>query len=89
MTGWISVLDKVPQWTHDVLVCNQNGEMFVAYFDPYSSIWYIRCLCKGGSTLRAEDVMHWMPLPTTPDDQHLFHRDKPGEFEGIEEDANT
>lgn len=59
MSEWISVDERLPDDSHDVLMYLGNGHMLVGYYDAP---------CNGfrgilGITNR---VTHWMPLPEVP-----------------------
>ncbi len=63
---WISVEDRVPKNTNDVLVINEEGRMAVScYFlsrDMY--VWEQR-----DDQIGLGNVTHWIPLPLPPSDR--------------------
>ncbi len=63
MNEWVSVKDRLPSSTDDVLVIDDSGRMSVScYFlshDMY--VWECR-----DDQIRLGEVTHWMPLPDHP-----------------------
>lgn len=62
---WISIKDRVPENTDDVLVIDDDGKMSVScYFLHQGYDGYIfedRDCCR-----RMGEISHWMPLPEPP-----------------------
>jgi len=81
---WISVKDSLPKWlqnpeffdfeSEDVLIVEESGKMFVAYFCKYTK-WELDVLNRSswnergtscGCCTRELNPTHWMPLPAIP-----------------------
>ena len=55
---WVSVKDKLPDIETAVLVCNEHGEIFLAWTSDVDVSWFYN---------EEEDVTHWHPLPELPE----------------------
>lgn len=58
---WISVEDKLPEPSIEVLCCLDTHEMVVLYFDDTDG-----CFTDNFSGEPCEDITHWQPLPEPP-----------------------
>jgi hypothetical protein len=66
MNGWISVKDRLPTQSRDVLIVARwrcsGPEVCVAYFDTKHELFLQDGFWMEGD----DDVTHWMPLPEPP-----------------------
>jgi hypothetical protein len=68
--NWISVHDKLPKESQEVLVCNINGidqderDPFIAVLNCKKFFWINR---YNFDDWKEEIVTHWMPLPEGPE----------------------
>ena len=57
-SGWIPCSERLPEYGHPVLWCNENGSVFVSAITVKTDhSWAI------GKRHRASNVIAWMPLP--------------------------
>lgn len=60
---WISVKEKMPKGFADVLLCAQDGSMFVGKKSIFADFFML----QGGELLPEDNPIHfWMPLPKPP-----------------------
>lgn len=60
MSEWISVETELPDGDYEVLVCDEQLSMSVAYFDEN---WWLACW----ETISANNITHWRKLPQPPE----------------------
>lgn len=62
---WISVKDRKPECSIEVLVCDDNGDIFSASLENWdgTSNWCLICGCY--YMFKLNDF--WMPLPEKPE----------------------
>ena len=58
---WISVKDRLPETVDNVIVCNENGRVYSAWY-YYGDNW----LYAFTAETVAHKITHWMPLPEPP-----------------------
>ena len=62
---WISVKDKLPDDVKDVIVCDEFGLVYPAYYYTFDGCWMYSFAAE-----RCEHkITHWMPLPTPPESE--------------------
>lgn len=67
MPEWISVEDRLPEASGNVLICTKTGYMAViAFSKKYGAFNHFDTLGEPGETAM-RDVTHWMPLPDLPE----------------------
>ncbi len=83
MDGWISVKDRLPEMTSDVLVRLTTNEMMISFYrnDGYWS----NC---GGAALPVDLVAYWQPLPKPPKETFITPEQAASEMERIRNDKN-
>lgn len=62
-TTWISVKDRLPDNIKDVIVYDEYGLMYLAYYHPFRKYWLYVFTGKEC----AHKITHWMPLPEPPE----------------------
>lgn len=65
-TKWYDIDEKLPSKNEDYLVCDKNGVMFIALYDPQKNIWYV----NGSNSLYYSDegyLRFWSKLPDEPE----------------------
>lgn len=76
MPQWISVEDRLPpyEWenkalmaTEEVLVINEDGQMFVGYF----KVWKYEGSYMFDDGSDHDDITHWLPLPKPPEEDEV------------------
>ena len=74
MAEWISVKDRLPEENVPVLICTQEGAIWMAEYleerRPHTTAtayWETVDVMYGcGAELETTEVTHWMPLPEPP-----------------------
>ena len=61
-SNWISVKDRLPEMCTDVIVCNENGRVYSAWYNYGDNSW----LYAFTAEIITHKVTHWMPLPEPP-----------------------
>ena len=66
--GWISVKDRLPAYSGNVLVCTTRGYIAnVSYSKKWDAFNHYDILGDPGENA-LWDVTHWMPLPELPEE---------------------
>lgn len=85
MNDWISVKDRLPDLRKDVLVLDDQKDMWVCFrecfendINPYREWWEFKtdndnccdCVCPSFGNRNGErTITHWIPLPKLPKHQ--------------------
>jgi len=59
---WISVDERLPNNNYDVLICLDDGYIYIGSYDGRDGYW-----TEGD--IKAVSVTHWMPLPKSPEEE--------------------
>lgn len=60
---WISLQKELPPFNESILLAVKDAGVMVGYFSKYSHKFF-----SGDNRYYKDEVTHWMPLPTNPDD---------------------
>jgi hypothetical protein len=64
-SDWISVKDRLPDDVKDVIVCDEFGLVYPAYYYTFDGCWMYSFAAE-----RCEHkITHWMPLPEPPESE--------------------
>lgn len=66
---WVSVKERLPETTEDVLVIDEMGEMSVDWMEWLNIKGTKRIWSENEKTATKFEITHWMPLPTGPKEQ--------------------
>ncbi len=61
--GWISVKDRLPDDVNGVIVCDEFGRVYPAYYYTFDECWMYSFTAERCS----HKITHWMPLPEPPE----------------------
>ena len=64
--SWISVDDKLPDDTGNVLACDQYKQIWLASFYKYSNKTWTD---DRGDVITGSEITHWIPLPNRPESE--------------------
>lgn len=63
MCEWISAKDRLPETIDDVIVCNESGKVYSAWYSDADNLWRYAFTAE----IVTHKVTHWMPLPDPPE----------------------
>ena len=63
---WVRCEDELPDDNEIVLVCNDVGFVYCAFYNAIGHKWYIANNTQYDSWTWEPDAMYWMPLPKPP-----------------------
>ena len=69
MGEWISVDDRLPDDSQDILLVVNGARVISGYYAGYNGAHYVWKASRNGFVFWDDEITHWMPLPELPKEE--------------------